>query len=122
MAGMDIMTCSSAYGEAFPVAIGEAMACGVPCVVTDVGDSALLVGDTGQVVAAGAPGELSEAWRHVLEMDPTQRKRLGQEARKRVEEHFSLPVIVNRYESVYTSLCKGSRGINRHHTGLPRRH
>ena len=116
------MTCSSAYGEAFPVAIGEAMACGVPCVVTDVGDSALLVGDTGQVVAAGAPGELSEAWRHVLEMDPTQRKRLGQEARKRVEEHFSLPVIVNRYESVYTSLCKGSRGINRHHTGLPRRH
>jgi glycosyltransferase involved in cell wall biosynthesis len=42
---MDVLA-SSSRSEAFPVVIGEAMSCGIPCAATDAGDSALLIGDT----------------------------------------------------------------------------
>src|SRR6185503_9929721 len=57
-AALDIGTSSSSYGEGFPNVIGEAMSCGVPCVVTDIGDSALIVGQTGRVVPAQNPEAL----------------------------------------------------------------
>src|SRR5204862_4815315 len=53
MAALDVLASASSYGEAFPNVVGEAMASGVPCAVTDVGDSAYVVGDTGRVVPCG---------------------------------------------------------------------
>ena len=103
-AAMDIATTAS-VSEAFPVAIGEAMACGTPCVVTDVGDSARIVGRTGIVVAPEDPAALAEGWRKLIEAGPEVRRRLGREARQRVEEHFALPVVVERYQSIYAALA-----------------
>ncbi|MBE3098231.1 MAG: glycosyltransferase [Planctomycetes bacterium] len=57
-AALDIAALSSAGQEAFPPVAGEAMSCGVPCVVTDIGDASYLVGNTGLVVArAGSRGD-----------------------------------------------------------------
>jgi glycosyltransferase involved in cell wall biosynthesis len=105
-AGMDIAATSS-LSEAFPVAIGEAMACGTPCVVTNVGDSALIVGNTGEVVPPGNPEALARAWHRLIEADAKIRQRLGMAARRRVQDHFALPMIVERYQALYERLAAG---------------
>lgn len=102
-AAFDVAT-SSSLGEAFPNAIGEAMACGVPCVVTDVGDSAMIVGDTGRIVPRQNPQALAQAWRELLALGAEERMRMGQAARARVQEHFDLAMIVKRYEEFYESM------------------
>lgn len=92
---------SSSVSEGFPNVIGESMACGVPCVVTDVGDSKFLVGDTGIVVPKQNPQALFEAIKTLIEAGPEYRARLGETARKRIIENFSLEKCVKRYESLY---------------------
>ena len=103
-AAMDIATSSSA-SEAFPLAVGEGMACGTPCVVTNVGDSALLVGETGTVVAPGDPVALAGAWRDLIEAGPEVRRSLGIAARRRVQQHFDMSAIVERYQAIYARLA-----------------
>ena len=88
-------------GEAFPNVVAEAMACGVPCVVTDVGDAAMIVGDTGRVVPPDNPDALAAAWGEILSMDAPERERLGQAARARVEANFEIGQVVARYEDLY---------------------
>jgi glycosyltransferase involved in cell wall biosynthesis len=101
---MDIMT-SSSMTEAFPLTVGEAMSSGRACVVTDVGDSAFLVGDTGVVVPAQSPGSLAAGWRQLLNKSADARCVLGQFARDRIVRHFSLPSIVRQYEALYASVA-----------------
>jgi glycosyltransferase involved in cell wall biosynthesis len=107
-AAMDIATTSSVSGEAFPVVVAEAMASRTPCVVTDVGDSALIVDKTGSVVAPGDPDALAEAWRKLIEAGPGVRHNLGTAARRRVQQHFALPVIVDRHQAIYAQLAAGA--------------
>jgi glycosyltransferase involved in cell wall biosynthesis len=108
-AGMDIATTSFAGNEAFPLVIGEAMACGTPCVVTNVGDSALIVGETGRVVPPKNSDALAEAWRELIEAGPGIRRHLGMTAKCRVREHFSLPAVVERYQTIYAQLAGETR-------------
>jgi glycosyltransferase involved in cell wall biosynthesis len=101
MNALDVGTLSSAFGEAFPLAIGEAMACGVPCVVTDLGDSAYLVGDTGRVVPPRDPEALAGAWQALVDAGPEARRALGRAARDRVAARFSLPYVADAYAELY---------------------
>ena len=100
-AGLDLVVSSSAFGEGFPNVIGEAMSCGVPCVATDVGDSSLVVGNTGRVVPPRNSEALARALREMLDMGEDQRRELGISARRRVVENYSLDAIVQEYECVY---------------------
>lgn len=100
-AALDIFTLSSSYGESFPNVIGEAMACGVPCVVTDVGDASWIVGETGRVVPRRDPTALANGWRELIAAGEEGRKALGQAARLRVMEHFPLESVVAQYEALY---------------------
>jgi len=104
MAALDIATMSS-YGEGFPLVVGEAMACGVPCVVTDAGDSALIVGDTGIVVPTKNPLALATAWDHLLNLPDQERVALGKRARARIEEYFELGTITQKYESFFKKVA-----------------
>jgi glycosyltransferase involved in cell wall biosynthesis len=101
LASLDVFTSASAYGEAFPMVIGEAMACEVPCVVTDVGDSGWMVGDTGKVVSPRSPEALAEAWKDLIDQSPEARNQLGKSARSRMISECSLNSIVAQYESLY---------------------
>jgi glycosyltransferase involved in cell wall biosynthesis len=111
-AALDVACSSSSYGEAWPLTIGEAMACGVPCVVTDVGDSALIVGETGRVVPPKSPEALANAWEEILTLDPHERARLGMTARRRIEDRFDLSDAVAHYERLYAELV-GRNGHNK---------
>lgn len=104
LAALDIATSASAYGEGFSNAVGEAMACGVPCVVTDVGDAEQIVGGTGEVVPPGSPELLSEAWKRLVDMGREKRKRLGEQARARVVEKYEIGAVVRRFEDFYRGL------------------
>jgi glycosyltransferase involved in cell wall biosynthesis len=108
-AALDILTSSSAYGEAFPLVVGEAMSCGVPCVVTDVGDSAWIVGNTGRVVPPRNSEALANAWKDLIELSLEERGALGKAARARIIENFSLDSVVDQYENLYESF------LNRKH-------
>ena len=107
-ASLDLAT-SSSFSEAFPLAVGEAMACGVPCVATDVGDSAAIVGEAGRIVPARAPGALASAWEELLSLAPDARARLGRAARSRIQRHYDLGAIARRYEDLYDRLLAGER-------------
>jgi glycosyltransferase involved in cell wall biosynthesis len=109
-AALDIATSTSSFGESFPNVIGEAMACGVPCVVSDVGHSAAIVGDTGHVVSPRDPAALSAAWLSLLDMGAAARVELGAAARQRILSKFSLGQVVRQYEAAYDdALRTGSR-------------
>jgi glycosyltransferase involved in cell wall biosynthesis len=109
MAALDVLA-SSSYGEAFPNVLGEAMASGVPCVVTDVGDSAYIVGDTGRVVLPGNMAGLAAAIEDLLTLPAAERAALGKRARARVAEHFEIGRVVQQYEGFYDGLIGMGRG------------
>ena len=107
MAGLDI-ACSASIGEGFSNTIGEAMACGVPCVVTDVGDSARIVGDTGRIVPSKDPGAIANACMELIQLGEEGRHTMGERARARIEQHFDIHSVVARYEELYASLANRS--------------
>ncbi len=95
---LNINCSSSSYGEGFPNVIGEAMACGVPCVVTDVGDSAWIVGDTGIVVPLKNPEALAAGWYSLLNLAVPDQLALAEKARKTIIENFSMQKLVQQTE------------------------
>jgi glycosyltransferase involved in cell wall biosynthesis len=102
----DIATLSSAFGEGFPNMVGEAMACGVPVAVTDVGDVRLITGELGEVVPPKNPDLLCSAWRRLrqrLAQDPG----LRYEARDRIVVNYSLDTMVRRTEDILSQLTDG---------------
>lgn len=99
-AGLDIATSASQFGEGFSNSVAEAMACGVPCVVTDVGDSAAVVGEFGIVVPPGDARAMADAWRRIA----NEREMFGGErVRARIERSFSIDSFIAATESALAS-------------------
>lgn len=105
MNALDLHVLSSSYGEAFPNVVAEAMACGTPCVVTDVGDAALIVGDTGWVVPPRDAGALAAGIQRALGALPQKGCEEPDEVcRRRIEDNFSLNTMVNAYLRLWGSI------------------
>ena len=102
MAALDI-ACSSSENERFPNVLGESMACGVPCVATDVGNSAWIVGAMGLAVPPEDLAALAAACRALMQ---EARRRLSAGARARVAREFSLARVVSKYEAVQTEVLE----------------
>jgi glycosyltransferase involved in cell wall biosynthesis len=107
MAGLDVFLSCACFGEGFPNVISEAMACGVPCVVTDIGDSALIVGDTGRVVPIGQPAALAEAALELQRQGRSHLQKLGAAAQRRISDCFSLTRMVDAYRRLYSETVLG---------------
>ncbi len=103
LSGVDIL-CLSSIAEGFPNVLGEAMACGIPCVSTDVGDARRIIGDTGLIVPACDPASLACALNDLIDRGPAAREQLGRAARARIEAEYSLARIVDRYSALYADL------------------
>ncbi len=97
---LDIASSSSSFGEGFSNSIAEAMACGVPCVVTDVGDSAFIVGDTGSIVSPGDHRALATAMLSLIDLPPEKRRVMGEACRARIVSEFGMDKLVQHSEQV----------------------
>ena len=105
-AAIDIANTISEEREGFPNAVAEAMSCGIPCVVTDVGDAPLIVGDTGLVVARKDPMSLAWAWQQLLSLSKTERCELGYRARQRIVANFDVSLLLKRTQEAFESLLE----------------
>jgi glycosyltransferase involved in cell wall biosynthesis len=93
---LDLLVSSSAFGEGFSNVLGEAMACGVPCVATDVGDARKILGDSDTVVPARNPEALVAAVVALLERLHVEGARLGARVRQHIAQNFSVEMLVHR--------------------------
>lgn len=105
LAAMDFL-CSSSRTEGFPNVVGEAMAMGLPCVVTDVGDAAMIVADTGVVVPREDSAALASGMDQLLRMTPDARRNLGERARARIDAEFSMDRMRTRFDALYQNLLR----------------
>jgi glycosyltransferase involved in cell wall biosynthesis len=105
LSALDVYVSASAR-EAFSNSIGEAMSTALPCVVTDVGDSPQVVGDTGRIVAPSDPGALAGEMIAMVDLGSTGRAELGERARQRVRAEFDINSVAQRHADLYRKLIE----------------
>ncbi|MBU1042445.1 MAG: glycosyltransferase [Proteobacteria bacterium] len=102
---LDALCLSSAFGEGFPNVLGEAMACGVPCCTTDVGDAALVLGSTGKVVPKGDPKSLAAGLEELLERLDREGQGLRAACRERIVMNYGVQRMIETTEGLLVGLC-----------------
>jgi glycosyltransferase involved in cell wall biosynthesis len=105
-AACDVSVSSSAYGESFSNVLGEAMACGIPCVATNVGGAEEVLGDTGIIVPPRDPEALAKGIVEILALPKDQRQQMGQHSRERVLENFDINRIAQTYMKFWKELVE----------------
>lgn len=106
---LDIVCSSSVFGEGFPNVLGEAMACGVLCVATRVGDSEYVVGDTGEIVPPADPEAMCLAWERMLTRIARDGEHLGQHCRERILTCYTREHLLDRTIDALERLVQRTR-------------
>jgi glycosyltransferase involved in cell wall biosynthesis len=107
LAALDLLAMPSKWGEGFPNVVGEAMACGVPAIVTPIGDAPQVVADTGLVFDSASTDHLVAGMRAALRLGREGLVRLGKQARRRMEECYSLDSVAVMYETLLREVLRG---------------
>ena len=105
MLSFDLL-CLSSRAEGFPNVIGEAMSSGLPCVTTDVGDASNIVAETGWVAPPRDSNQLASCLDAALTLTPEELKNLGNLARERIINNFSMISVKEKYITLYRSMTK----------------
>ena len=100
-AAADLLLSTSIFGEGFPNAVAEAMACGVPAVATDVGDSRRIVGDTGVIVSPRDIAAMVSAITLIRAEPQPKRDARAAAALKHIEDHYSLDRMVSAFDDLH---------------------
>jgi len=109
MAGLDILVSSSGT-EGCPNAVGEGMACGLPVIGTDIGDTRDVIGDAGRIVPCGDAARLSTEIESLAAMGSARRRELGDTARERIRREYSIESVAGRYGRLYHEIISERRG------------
>ncbi|WBU31263.1 glycosyltransferase [Rhodopseudomonas palustris] len=104
LASLDVLVLPSLFGEGFPNVLGEAMACGVPCIVTQVGDCSAIIGNSGLLIPFQSPEALAQAIEALRDESDDEASRRRVDARRRVLENFDVHVIGKQYAAEYTGV------------------
>ncbi len=108
--GLDAFAMTSSWGESFSLAAAEAMACGVPAIVTDIGDCAWVVGDADLVARPNDTESIAAALHRLLTQPYEERRQIGLRARARIQEHFSMREYVRRHTELYAHALETTSG------------
>lgn len=108
---LDLYTLTSSYGEGFPESVAEAMACGIPCVATDVSDIAKIMGNTGQClpVQETTPSALAFAWLEWMNAGEAWRQEVGSRAMQRIHHTYNIQRITEQYQKSYRNLVNDAQ-------------
>ena len=107
MNGLDVYIQSSSYGEGFPNVVAEAMACGTPCVVTDVGDAGFIVGKNGWIAPPNNSTELAKVIeKAVNEIGTKHWNKRCNKARLRIKKNFDITDMLRLYNKLWDKVYK----------------
>ena len=102
MNGIDIYIQSSSYGEGFPNVVAEAMSCGTPCIVTNVGDASHIVGKNGWVVPPNNEIKLARTIDSISDKIGSKKwNMISEDARMKIKDKFSIKKMISSYNKLW---------------------